>query len=116
MRTREPYNRADYDYSDIYELAESIEKYCNEFLGGSGLNYSFESTVYEKQNTIHVDTFYQCMNEHGYYVGSIPVKLVFDVKNNEAILRSVKYRKDFKGCYIGDYLSYFFYQESQIYK
>ena len=103
---------------DIYTKAEEIEKYFNDYLSGNGFNYDFTATEYPKQNTIHIDTFYQCMNDNGYYVGSIPVKAIYkyDTNGECAELVSVRYRKEYNGCYIGEYIGDFFFESAGIFR
>ena len=70
------------------EFDEKIDNIINNLPSGSGLNYKWEFTKELKNGTLIFDTYYQPMNEVGYYMDSVPVRLRI-YKNNDWKLNKI---------------------------
>ncbi len=81
--------------TELEENREKFERAIYENTHGSGLNYDYNFKW--KGNILTIDTYYQLMNDVGYYVGSTPVKIKIDSARPEVI--SIRCRNVGRHCY-----------------
>ena len=81
--------------TELEENREVFEKAVKSYTHGSGLNYDYRFKW--KGNILTIDTHYQLMNEAGYYMAAVPVKIKIDSARLEVI--SIRCRNTGKNCY-----------------
>ena len=55
-------------------------RHIEDHTSGSGMDYRYEWAI--KGNVVRLKTFYHLMNDNGYYTGSTPVCIWFDMETS----------------------------------
>jgi hypothetical protein len=95
-----------FDVTPSEKAFGTLETLIGEELSGSGFNCGWDGDMNKKETGGTLRSYFQAMNENGYYVGYTPIRFTVKFEPNTFLIKdyTVRCRFKFKGLIIGDYI------------